>query len=123
MPAGEDPLLARLTELCLALPEATRDYNGQHATYRVRKRTFAYFLDDHHGDGMVALNCKVPAGENEALAETFPDRFHMPAYLAHHGWVGLRLDTPSVDWDEVRELVTDSYLMTAPKTLARQVGS
>ena len=51
----EDRRLVRLTKICLALPEATRDYNGQHAGFRVRKKTFAYFLNDHHGDGNKVL--------------------------------------------------------------------
>ena len=81
---GEDPRLARLTELCTALPEVTRDYNGQHATFRVRRRTFAYYLDDHHGDGIVALACK-PAWENDALVAADPDRFYKPAYIGPRG--------------------------------------
>jgi hypothetical protein len=44
----EDRLLSRLTKICLALPEAERRYNGSHAAFLVRKRTFAYFLNDHH---------------------------------------------------------------------------
>jgi len=47
-----------------------------------------------------------------------PDRFYMPAYLASKGWVGLRLDTGKIDWDEVTELVMGSYKLIAPKRLA-----
>lgn len=108
----------RLTGICLALPEATRDYNGQHATFRVRNKTFAYFLDNHHGDGIVGLTCKAPAGANEALATADPNRFYLPAYLHHRGWLGLRLDGRSIDWDEVQDFVTDSYAFVAPKRLA-----
>lgn len=117
---AEDRLLARLTEICLGLPEATRELHGQHAGFRVRGKTFAYYLDDHRGDeGIVGLVCKVPAGENEALIEANPDRFYLPAYVGPRGWIGLRLDTEKVDWGEVAELATDSYLLTAPKRLAR----
>jgi predicted DNA-binding protein (MmcQ/YjbR family) len=42
----------------------------------------------------------------------------MPAYTASKGWVGLRLDTTGLDWDEVSELVTGSYRLVAPKRLA-----
>lgn len=54
----------------------------------------------------------------ESLIAASPDRFYKPAYLHHRGWVGLRLDTGAVDWAEVADFVTDSYLAVAPKRLA-----
>ncbi len=119
--AAEDPRLVRLTKICLALPETARDYNGSHAGFLVRKKTFAYFLNDHHGDGIVAVACKVLPGDNAALVETHAARFYLPAYIASRGWVGLRLDTARVDWSEVKELVTTSYRLVAPKTLTRML--
>lgn len=118
---SEDWRLIRLTSLCLALPEATREMMGHHAGFYIRKRTFAYFLDDHHGDGIVGVTCKVLPGDNEALVASDPVRFYMPAYIASKGWVGLRLDVREVDWAEVKELVTHSYLLVAPKRLTAAV--
>jgi hypothetical protein len=117
----EDPRLVRVTKICLALPEATRSLHGQHAGFQVKKRTFAYFLNDHHGDGIVAINTKVLAGDNAALINANPERFYMPAYIGHRGWVGLRLDVGEIDWEEVEELLKDSYRRVAPKTLAAKV--
>jgi hypothetical protein len=119
---GEDRRLSRLTRICESLPEGTREYTGQHAIFRVRRKTFAYFLDDHHGDGIVAVVFKAPGGENDALAEADPARFYIPAYVGPRGWLGLRLDTESTDWNEVADFVIDSYLLTAPKRLASTVG-
>ena len=119
----EDRRLVRLTEICLALPETTRWYNGQHAGFLVRKKTFAYFLNDHHGDGIIALNCKVLPGDNNALVAAQPTRFYPPDYLASRGWVGLRLDVGQIDWEEVAELVRGSYQLIAPKRLAALVES
>ena len=121
--SSEDPRLTRLTEVALALPEATRQIYGSHAQFLIRKRTFAYFLDNHHGDGIVAVTCKVLPGDNKALAEAQPDRFYLPAYIASKGWVALRLDGGNVDWEEVRELLLGSYVLVAPKRLAGQVNS
>lgn len=87
----------------------------------MRKRTFAYFLNDHHGDGIVGLNCKVLAGDNKILAAAQPDRFYIPAYLGSKGWAGLRLDVSEIDWEEVTELVSGSYRLVAPKRLAALV--
>src|ERR1035438_1494937 len=80
--SSEDPRLARLTEIALALPEATRQIYASHAQFLVRKKTFAYFLDNHHGDGIVAVTCKVLPGDNKALAEAQPfRRRHRQSYL------------------------------------------
>jgi hypothetical protein len=77
----EDPRLARLTEIALALPETARQIYGSHGQFLVRKKTFAYFLDNHHGDGIIAVTCKVLPGDNKALAEAQPARFYLPAYI------------------------------------------
>lgn len=118
--SAEDSRLARLTEIALALPEATRQIYGSHAQFLVRKKTFAYFLDNHHGDGIVAVTCKVLPGDNKALVEAQPARFYLPDYLASKGWVALRLDLGKVDWGEVRELLSGSYALIAPKRLAER---
>jgi hypothetical protein len=119
--SAEDPRLTRLTKIALALPEATRQIYGSHAQFLVRKKTFAYFLNDHHGDGIVAVTGKVLSGDNKALAEVQPRRFYLPAYIASKGWVALRLDVGKIDWDEVRELLLGSYALIAPKRLAELV--
>jgi hypothetical protein len=53
-----DPL-PRLTKICLALPETVREDHGAHAGFLVRKKTFAWYLHNHHGDGIVSVSCKV----------------------------------------------------------------
>lgn len=118
---AEDSRLARLSKICLALPEAGREVHGQHAAFLVRKKTFAYFLNDHHGDGIVAVTAKVLPGDNQALVAAQPKRFYLPAYIGPRGWVALRLDIGKVDWEEVAELVAGSYRLAAPKRLAALV--
>ncbi len=119
--SAEDQRLTRLTEVALVLPDTSRRIYGSHAQFLVRKKTFAYFLDNHHGNGIVAVTGKVSPGDNKALAESQPRRFYLPAYIASRGWVGLRLDAGKIDWNEVRELVTGSYTLVAPKRLAERV--
>lgn len=103
-----------------ALPEVVVD-GDQHLRFQVRGRTFAYLLDDHHGDGREALNLKAVPGEQAALVAADPARFFVPAYLGARGWVGLRLDVGEVDWAEVGELAHEAYRLTAPKRLAALV--
>ena len=89
--SAENPQLKRVTEIALKLPETTRKIYGSHAQFLVRKKTFAYFLDNHHGDGIVSITGKVLPGDNKALAESQPKRFYLPAYIGSKGWVALRL--------------------------------
>ncbi len=119
--ASEDRRLTRLTKICLALPEAARQDSGSHAAFLVRKRIFAYFLNDHHGDGIVSVACKALPGDNVALAAAQPARFYLPAYIGPRGWIALRLDRGRVDWGEVAELVMGSYCLIAPPRLVRLV--
>ena len=117
----KDPRLTVLTKIALAFPEAKRKICGSHVQFLVRKKAFAYFLNDHHGDGIVAVTGKVLPGDNKALAEAQPRRFYLPAYIASKGWVALRLDVRKIDWDEVKGLLLSSYVLIAPKRLGQQV--
>lgn len=119
--SSEDKRLTRLTKICLAHPEAAREVQGSHAAFTVKDKKFAYFLNDHHGDGIVAVTCKVAPGDHTALVAAQPQRFYLPAYIGSRGWVALRLDRGEIDWEEVSELVSDSYRWMAPKRLAAQV--
>lgn len=123
MPArrAEGGPLTRLSQICKELPESAREMKGSHAAFLVRKKVFAYFLNDHHGDGIVSVACRVLPGDNTALAASQPKRFYLPAYIGPRGWIALRLDQGTVDWDEVAELLTGSYRMTAPRTLAARI--
>lgn len=117
----KDAILDQVSRLCLAMPEAVREIHGSHASFLVRKKTFAYFLDNHHGDGILGINCKALPGDNLALIAADPQRFYMPAYIGPRGWVGLRLDQGEIDWDEVSEMLKLSYKLTAPKKLAAMI--
>ena len=114
--------LDELRRICLALPEAVENAENEMArpTFRVRDKTFAWYMDNHHGDGRVGVWCKAPHGEQQILVSSDPNRFYVPPYVGPSGWVGVRLDIGTVDWDEVAEIVVESYRMTAPKMLAAQ---
>jgi predicted DNA-binding protein (MmcQ/YjbR family) len=120
-PAAEDRRLVRVTKICLALPGATRYLHGRHAGFQVGKKKFAYFLDDHHGDGIISVTAKIIPGDNTALVGANPTRFYLPAYIGSRGWVALRLDVGEIDWDEVAELIAGSYRLAAPNKLAALV--
>lgn len=111
----------RVTAICRALPSAEYQNQGDHGIYRVRGKVFAYFLDDHHGDGIVSVCVKSERGENVDRARLDPERFYLPAYIGPRGWFGMRLDRGRVAWKEVEEIIERSYRLTAPKTLLRKL--
>jgi hypothetical protein len=113
----------RLVALCQELPEATAERAGvQHLAFKVGKKTFAYYVYDHHGDGHIALLCKAPPGEQSQLVAEDPERYFVPPYVGPRGWVGLRVDSPRLDWTAVKNLLTVAYVLTAPDRLRKQAG-
>ena len=108
----------KLSAICLALPEAMREGASRHAAFRVGKKTFAYFLDNHHGDGIVAACVKVEKRELAALVAADPEHLYLPAYIGTRGWIGVRVDRKRVDWKALAQRVLQSYLAVAPKRLA-----
>ena len=111
----------KVSKICLSLPHATRELKGSHAAFRAGGKIFAYYLHDHHGDGIESICCKVPPGENTALVTAQPERFYLPAYIGPRGWVALRLDRGKIGWEEAGELLRHSYRSTVPKRMAAQV--
>ena len=115
--------LEKLAKFCMALPGVSKEAMHGHVAFKVGKKTFAYYLNDHHGDGIVSVCCRVLAGDNERLIDGNPRKFYMPAYIGPRGWVALRMDRATVDWSEVQELLRGSYEQVAPKKLVRLLES
>jgi hypothetical protein len=111
----------RIRSICLALPEVTERSSHGAPTFFVRgKKTFVTFHDDHHGDGRLALWCAAAPGVQAELVDQEPDRFFVPAYVGHRGWLGVRLDV-DLDWDEVAGICADAYRAVAPRTLVARL--
>jgi hypothetical protein len=109
----------KVVQICRALPEVTYDVAGDgHIAFRVRKKNFAYYLFDHHGDGIIAFCCKSSLNEQRRLVRDDAESFFVPAYLGARGWVAIRLDLDDVDWDIVSELARTAFQSTAPRKLA-----
>jgi hypothetical protein len=122
MRTSEPSPLARIRELCLALPETEeRLSHGSPAFFIRGKRAFAMYLDDHHGDGRLAIWCAAPAGLQAALVEAAPEHYFVPPYVGHRGWLGVRLDR-ALPWEEIAGAVEDAYVTVAPKSLIARRG-
>jgi hypothetical protein len=56
------------------------------------------------------------------LVSSAPDRFYVPPYVGHRGWLGVRLDG-EIDWDEIADIVEDAYRAVAPKRLVAELDN
>jgi hypothetical protein len=124
-PAERERVLEKLREVCLGLPETSERLSHGAPTFFVRqKRAFVMVMTDHHGDGRFALWCAAPEGMQKMLVEADPERFFVPPYVGHRGWLGVRLDR-GLHWDEVVGIAEDAYAEVAPAKLvaaARRVS-
>jgi hypothetical protein len=101
--------LERVRTICLALPDVTeRPSHGSPAWFIKDKRTFVMYLDNHHGDGRLALWCAAPEGAQEMLVEAAADHYFRPPYVGHRGWVGVRLDR-ELGWEEIAGVIEDAH--------------
>ncbi len=109
--------------IALSLPETNERLSHGMPTFFVRdKKVFVSCVDDHHGDGIFGVWVAAAPGVQDELVTQEPERFYVPPYVGHRGWVGLRLD---IDFDlaEVRSVVTDSYRLVAPKGLVNALDA
>jgi hypothetical protein len=112
-----DRVLRRIREICLGLPETSERLSHGAPTFFVRgKRAFLMVLTDHHGDGRFAIWCAAPDGMQKVLVDADPERFFVPPYVGHRGWLGLRLDR-ALDWDELAGIAEDAFAEVAPASL------
>jgi predicted DNA-binding protein (MmcQ/YjbR family) len=104
----------RVRAICLSLPEAEERETWGEPTFRVRDKIFALI---RRGDGRLSFWCKAAPGIQPAMIASDPGRYFYPPYVGHKGWVGVRIDG-DVDWDDLADVLTDSYRLIAPKRLA-----
>jgi hypothetical protein len=120
-------IVERIRTLCLALPEvAVRiDYSRTAArstawSYDIRRRSFCLLVArvGSTGKAFPLLVLRANAEEREALLA----QGH-PFYTSRAGRDRVVVVlTGETDWDEIRELVTESYRFLAPKKLTALLG-
>jgi hypothetical protein len=120
MPAEATSPLEQIRRVCLALPDTSeRLSHGAPTFFIAGKRSFAMFLDNHHGDGRQAVWCAAPDGLQHALVQGDPERYFVPAYVGHRGWVGVRLDR-GLPHDDVAGALEDAYDTVAARIAPRR---
>ena len=111
-------LVAQVRERALALPEADEvNSHGMPCFGLVKGKKFAYVSMDHHGDGKTSLLVKISGPDEQAqLIDMDEQRYYRPAYFGD-GWIGIRLDLGSNDWDDIGEWLRRSWHSVAPRRL------
>ena len=108
-------------DACLWLPEAEEFVSHGSPNFRVRGKTFATYVVNHHGDGRVALWLNAPAGAQEVHVEAEPRHFFIPPYVGPRGWLGVILDR-GIEWRRIAGLVREGYEKVAPTELRARIG-
>lgn len=106
--------MERVRPIALALPGVIeRPSHGSPTFFTAegnKGRTFASVHDEREwGEGRLCLWAAGPKELQAALVEDRPERYFVPPYVGPRGWVGLRLDLPRVDWDEVAGVIEDAH--------------
>lgn len=114
-----EALLGRVRELAKAMPAAEAAVSHGMPCFRIKGgKTFCYFTQDHHGDGIVAAIVKTSGPDEQAqLIDQDPDTYYRPAYFGPSGWIGMRLDA-ATDWERVEDRIAASWSLIAPRKLA-----
>lgn len=124
----DDPSLARVQALALALPSADLKVSHGRPTFFTapRGKVFAYYGGSVKVDGVWVQHERcvlvlLEAAEREALLDD--PRVFVPGYLGSSGWLGLDLPgaADDVGWDEVAELIDASYRRTASAKLVAEL--
>jgi hypothetical protein len=108
-------------ETCLWLPEAEEFVSHGSPNFRVRGKTFATYVVNHHGDGRVALWLNAAPGSQELRVRAEPAHFFVPPYVGPRGWLGVILDR-GIDWNRIAALVREGYEKVAPADLRGRIG-
>ena len=117
-------LLGQVRARALALDETEERESHGSPGFRVggekSGKFFAYFADQHHGTPNIALLVRTGSmDELLGLVEHQPEIYFKPAYYGASGWIGIILNRPGVDWDEVSAWLRRSWRSVAPKRLTR----
>jgi hypothetical protein len=111
-------VLTELRSACLALPDAYEQQAWAGTRWCVRKKSFAHVLTLDAPEGTTTVLTFRSNGAELAALHASGHPFFRP------GWgddvVGMVLDG-GTDWDEVTELVTESFCLLAPKKLVSLV--
>lgn len=113
-----DALLGRVRTICFDFGGTEEKLSHGAPFFHVKGKGFVTFASDHHGDGRVAAWVKSTPDEQRRLVRARPGVYFVPPYVGVKGWVGVRLDEPEADFDELAALVEEAWASVVPRSLA-----
>lgn len=112
----------RIRAICQALPGCEERASHGSPAFFAGRQFVMLWPGGHHDDRFPHMWCAAPAGAQEELTRTEPDRFFRPPYVGHRGWIGVRLDG-DVDWDEIAAICREAHRVIAPARFRGGQGS
>jgi hypothetical protein len=103
---------ADVRRICLSLPETIEKPYERLPGFRVRNKLFARIRQKP--DALVVMRPEL--AEKKALIASEPEKFFETPHYEGHAAVLVRLD--AIELDELTELLTEAWLLCAPKRLA-----
>lgn len=111
------PILERVRRICTGLPDVSERLSHGTPTFFTRGRQFAQVWAGHHEDKGLQLWCAAASGAQDGLVKADPQRFFVPPYVGHRGWLGVRLERP--DWPVIERVLDEAYSEMATGARAR----
>lgn len=109
-------VLEQLGALCSALPETGEARQFGNPVWKAGKKTF---VSTAYNDGRLNLSFRVAADRQLSLSAD--PRYRIPAYTGHNGWINLDVEEHA-DWQEIEQLVLESYRHFALKRMLKSLG-
>lgn len=114
----DQAVIDQLRTICLRFPEAIEATESVgNPAFKVNKKIFAM---QHGADHRMSVWFKAPPGMQDAVVAQDADRYFVPPYVGHRGWIGAWMDG-NPDWDAIADYVDESYRLTAPKRLLKML--
>ncbi|GAA2123538.1 MmcQ/YjbR family DNA-binding protein [Nocardioides bigeumensis] len=114
----------RVRSICLALPGAAEKTSHGSPAFFAGKQFVMLRHQGHHDHDFPHLWCAAPAGAQEELIASDPERYFRPPYDGHRGWIGVRLDgLQEDDWTELTETIEEAYRAIAPAKLLAELDA
>ena len=119
MPKKKD-ISQAVREICLWFPATEEVLSHGSPDFRVKGKTFATYVINHHGDGRVALWLNAPQGAQDHYVKQEPKHYFVPPYVGPRGWLGVNLDK-GISWKTVAKLIREAYVKVAPAALSKSL--
>jgi predicted DNA-binding protein (MmcQ/YjbR family) len=116
---AEDPFHERLLKIVKRLPETVEDWPWGSIHCKVADKIFVGWGRDESGEMSIGIRTTL---ELQSMLVASDPRFSVAKYVGKYGGIDMRIGKKP-NWDEVEQLIVDSYRIIAPKRLVKQLDA